>query len=24
LIPGLMPAPQLIPLSNQSHAFPKE
>ncbi len=24
LIPGLLPAPQLIPLSNQSTAFPKE
>ena len=24
LLPGLMPAPQLIPISNQSPAFPKE
>ena len=24
LVPGLMPAPQLIPLSNHSPAFPKE
>ena len=24
LVPGLMPAPQLIPISNQSTAFPKE
>jgi len=24
LVPGLMPAPQLIPVSNQSNPFPKE
>ena len=24
LVPGLMPAPRLIPISNQSTAFPKE
>jgi sigma-E factor negative regulatory protein RseC len=24
LVPGLMPAPQLIPISNDSPAFPKE